>query len=194
LNPLYEALKLTISKLAGSKYALVGGLAISVRAEPRFTRDVDLAIAVETDTEAESIAGGLIRAGFSPLAGIEQTATSRLATVRLVPPNGKVIVDLLFASSGIEPEIARAAETLEIATDIVVPVAQIWHLMAMKTLAYSNQRKKDLLDLEQLLAVSRPEDLDKARESLQLIQERGFSRGKNLLQEFDDHLKSFRQD
>ena len=36
-------------------WALVGGLAVSARAEPRFTRDVDLAVAVEGDPEAESL-------------------------------------------------------------------------------------------------------------------------------------------
>lgn len=36
-------------------WALVGGLAVSVRTEPRFTRDLDLAVAVSNDREAESI-------------------------------------------------------------------------------------------------------------------------------------------
>ena len=34
---------------AGCRWALLGGLAVSVRAEPRFTRDIDLAVAVESD-------------------------------------------------------------------------------------------------------------------------------------------------
>jgi hypothetical protein len=44
------------------------------------------------------------------LASIEQEETGRLATVRLGSPpavSGDVVVDLLFASSGIEPEIVR---------------------------------------------------------------------------------------
>jgi hypothetical protein len=36
-------------------WALVGGLAVSVRTEPRFTRDVDLAVAVFDDNEAEAL-------------------------------------------------------------------------------------------------------------------------------------------
>lgn len=31
------------------RWALVGGLAVSARAEPRFTRDIDLAVVVEDD-------------------------------------------------------------------------------------------------------------------------------------------------
>ena len=37
----------------GLKWALIGGLAVAVRAEPRFTRDVDLAVTVADDREAE---------------------------------------------------------------------------------------------------------------------------------------------
>ena len=37
----------------GYPWALVGGLAVSARAEPRFTRDVDFAVALKSDREAE---------------------------------------------------------------------------------------------------------------------------------------------
>jgi hypothetical protein len=39
----------------GVAFALVGGLAVSVRSEVRFTRDVDLAVAVSTDAEMEAL-------------------------------------------------------------------------------------------------------------------------------------------
>jgi len=39
-------------------WALVGGLAVSARAEPRFTRDIDLAVAAARDAEA-GMAGNL---------------------------------------------------------------------------------------------------------------------------------------
>jgi hypothetical protein len=39
----------------GRRFALVGGLAVSVRAEVRFTRDVDIVVLVADDTEAESL-------------------------------------------------------------------------------------------------------------------------------------------
>lgn len=40
----------------GVRWALIGGLAVSVRAEPRFTRDVDVAVAIDSDVEAEAVA------------------------------------------------------------------------------------------------------------------------------------------
>lgn len=37
----------------GARFAVVGGLAVSARAEPRMTRDADFAVAVVSDHEAE---------------------------------------------------------------------------------------------------------------------------------------------
>ena len=36
-------------------FAIVGGLAVSVRSRPRFTQDIDLAVAVSSDAEAEAV-------------------------------------------------------------------------------------------------------------------------------------------
>lgn len=41
---------LTLLRREGVSGCLVGGLAVSVRCDPRFTRDVDLAIALQNDT------------------------------------------------------------------------------------------------------------------------------------------------
>jgi hypothetical protein len=46
-------------------FALVGGIAVSVRAEARFTRDVDVAVAVTSDAEAEDVARDLTSQGWS---------------------------------------------------------------------------------------------------------------------------------
>jgi hypothetical protein len=45
---------------ANVSFALVGGLAVSARAEPRFTRDADLAVAVARDAEAEALIRALV--------------------------------------------------------------------------------------------------------------------------------------
>jgi hypothetical protein len=57
---------------AGVRCALVGGLAVSARTEPRFTRDADLAVAVASDAEAESLIRALYaeeRLALDPLSG-----------------------------------------------------------------------------------------------------------------------------
>jgi hypothetical protein len=48
---------------ASVSFALVGGWAVSVRVEPRFTRDIDLAVAVAGDAQAEALVSALATEG-----------------------------------------------------------------------------------------------------------------------------------
>ena len=116
--PLANVLRRVCAELTAAeiRYALVGGLAVSARAEPRLTRDVDLAIAAADDDAAEAIVRALASRGYQVATVLEHTGTGRLATVRLSAPDGRVLVDLLFASCGIESEIVAAAQPLEITT------------------------------------------------------------------------------
>jgi hypothetical protein len=182
-----RALSLNLSDL-GASWALVGGLAVSARTAPRFTRDVDLAVAVPDDRHAEELVHRLVQRGYAVLALMEQEAARRLATVRLAPPGETVegvVVDLLFASSGIEREIAGAAEPLAILEGVVVPVAGLGHLLALKVLAEDPRRPQDRTDIRSLVEAAEPGDLEIARQSLALIQARGFHRDKRLLEEFE---------
>jgi hypothetical protein len=61
---------------------------------------------------------------------VVQEATGRLATARLRGLDPSTIVDLLFASSGVEPEIVGAAEELAIFPGFSLPVAITGHLLA----------------------------------------------------------------
>lgn len=124
-------------------WAVVGGLAVSARAEPRTTRDVDLAVAV----------------------------------------------DLLFASSGIEPEVVNGAEEIELVPGLSVPVARTGYLVALKALARNDRdRPQDLDDIRALLREATSEDVDEARDAVRLIEERGFARGRELSAELEDLL------
>ncbi len=94
------------------RWALVGGLAVGARSEPRFTRDVDLAVWVADDRDAEALFFALGNRGYHPVALVEHELQQRLATARLVARGeGEegVLVDLLVASSGIEVEIVESA-------------------------------------------------------------------------------------
>ena len=131
MNRLGFALGQAISSLRdeGFEFALVGGLAVSARSEPRFTRDADLAVAVGSDEEAEGLVARLSGRGYRVTAQVEHTHTGRLATVRLTPPGEPspgLVVDLRFASSGIEPEVIRDTEELRLSPTLVVPVASTW--------------------------------------------------------------------
>ena len=169
------------------RWALVGGLAVSARTEPRFTRDVDLAIAVPGDPDAEQAVHALQRRGYHVHALVEQEAAGRLATARLLPPGENeagIVLDILFASSGIEPEITQAADTLEILPGLRVPVAGVGHLLALKLLSRDDRiRPQDRVDLAALLRVATRADLDTARRAVALIHTRGFERDRDLLRD-----------
>jgi len=185
MNFVDQALQAAARDLASrdKRWALVGGLAVSARAEPRFTRDVDIAVAVSDDDDAEALAGSLMAGGYRFVASVEHDTTGRLATVRLASAHTgrKVVVDLLFASSGIEPEIVAAAELLDVMPGVTVPVARVGHLIAVKLLARDDEtRRQDHIDLLALLQVATPDDLALAREAIELITDRGFNRDRDL--------------
>jgi len=176
-------------KRLGRGHALVGGLAVSVWTEPRFTRDADVAVRVIDDIQAEALVRELQVLGYGVAAIVEQEATRRLATVRLIPPGERergVVVDLLFASSGIEPEIVAGAQIVEVMPGLSVPVARAGHLIALKVLARDDERRpQDHVDLVALQARADEATWDLARGALTLVTERGFNRGRDLLAALD---------
>jgi len=173
----------------GLRWALVGGLAVSARAEPRFTRDVDLVIAVPGDLDAEQAVHALQRRGYRIDALVEQEAAGRLATARLAPPqedDAGIVLDVLFASSGIEPEITEAAEELEVFPGLRVRVAGVGHLLALKLLSRDDRtRPQDRADLVALLRAATRADVEEARGAVALIQARGFHRDRDLSRDLE---------
>lgn len=167
-------------------FALVGGLAVSVRTEPRFTRDADLAVAVDDDAGAERLIRTVRARGYEVDSLVEQTAVARIATVRLrrtgvmpVP-----LIDLLFASSGIEREIVDESEPVEVLPGLNLAVASIGHLIALKLLSRDDeQRPQDLVDLRSLLKNASRADLEQAKLASGLIMARGYNRGRDLTNE-----------
>lgn len=198
MNRLESALHRVLKDLTDDKRraALIGGLAVSVRSEPRTTRDVDFAVAVDGDLAAEQVVFQLVSRGYQIKLSLEQDVIGRLATVRMTPPGGvgeTVVVDLLFASSGIEPEIVARAELLEVFKDLRVPVALRADLIALKLLARDDARRpQDRLDLHALLTRAGPDELAITRTALSLITKRGFHRNRDLQAALEAALLEFK--
>jgi hypothetical protein len=185
MNQLEAALRRAAADLSrhGYGWALVGGFAVSARSAPRFTHDIDVAVAVADDRGAEELVRLLIAEGYGFYASVEHD-NGRLATVRLkrAIDGVSVLVDILFASSGIEAEIVAAAENLEIVPGLTLPVATTGHLIALKLLARDDvSRPQDLADLHGLLEAATSDDIGQAEEAVRLITERGFNRERDLL-------------
>jgi hypothetical protein len=181
LTAVEEALAAIVRDLTrvGKGHALVGGLAVSVRAEVRFTRDVDMAVAVADDSDAEALILLLRDGGYKAIASIEHDAVGRLSTVRLLSPH-EVKVDLLFASSGIEHEIVARATDVQLGSVGTVPVACAEELLAMKVLSMTDLRLQDRIDAQQLIACNPTLDFGRVRDDLRLITERAFNRDQHL--------------
>lgn len=191
-NLALESLRLVVRDLdeAELRWALIGGLAVSARAEPRFTRDVDVCVVVPDDATAEQSVLRLGRRGYGVLSIVEHQQAGRLATVRLAAPGvAGVVVDLLFASSGIEPEIVQDAEPLELLPGLVVRVARVPHLVVLKLLARDDRtRPQDGADLLALRGVLTHTDQADIRRLAQLVCARGFHRERDLVALADDYL------
>ena len=177
----------------GAKFAIIGGIAVSIRTIERFTKDLDIAIAVESDGEAEAIVHSLSRLGYFVETIIEHDEANRLATVRFsIPGPPKMLLDLLFASSGIESEIVAAAEEAEIFPGMQGLVATVSSLIALKVLSADNARRlQDIIDLHNLFKEASPKDLAEARQLLDLITKRGFNRNKDLQKDLDGYIEQF---
>ena len=195
MNPIESALRRIAVELDTRQvgWALAGGFAVSARTEPRFTRDVDVVVLVGSDAAAEDLVRSLVQVGYRLGTVVEQDDVGVLATVRLISPGapGTVVVDLLFATAGIEPETVSGAEILEILPGVRMPVATAGHLVALKLLSRDDRtRPQDAADLRALQSVLGPHERETARIAVALIERRGFARGRRLTELLTEFLAS----
>jgi hypothetical protein len=167
----------------GVPYAVVGGLAASARGETRFTRDIDVAVLVDDDEQAERCIHQLVQKGYVVAATVEQDAAHRLATARLRHPSG-VVCDLVFATCGIERETIQAAQRIEIFPRISIRTATAEAMVAMKVLSATPQRPRDAGDIQAMLRANPQLDRALVVSLLDLITRRGYSRGQDLIEKW----------
>jgi predicted nucleotidyltransferase len=195
MTGIFEQLKTVASCMEQIQipWALIGGLAVSIHGAPRTTRDIDLAVFLETETEQDNLVKDLTQAGFFDKQLIMHLSPVRKLGVRLRVPavSSSVPVDLLYSSSGIEKEVIASAQLVEMFPNIFIPVATLAHLLAMKIVSENEiDRMQDTLDIQGLIKEATQKDLEHAKTAMRLIQQRGFSRGKDLLLRFEElHLR-----
>jgi predicted nucleotidyltransferase len=168
----------------GQKCALVGGVAVGIWTEERFTKDIDLVLAVETDNDAEKLVKGIVARGFMVEKVLEHKPTGSLAVVMLSHTGADKIearLDLIFMQTGVEREVVENSVIFRVEGGVEFRVASVGHLIALKTLSMDDRRRpQDRLDLAKLLRVADKSDLKIAEATLTLITQRGFSQGKDL--------------
>lgn len=128
--------------------------------------------------------------GYAPVVLLEENQQGRMSTARLVRKGSEVIVDLMFATCGIEPEIVAGATSMKVLPGVTAPVASTGHLIAMKVLA---GRGRDLADLEFLIPAASAADLDVARQAVKLIRARGFNHGQDVVSDLERQVADLKR-
>jgi Nucleotidyl transferase of unknown function (DUF2204) len=129
----------------GISYALIGGLAVSLRGQPRVTVDVDMVIAIDVN-RALALLPMLSQSKFEPLFhGVEEVVQKSFILPLRHRTTG-IKVDLAIGLSGFERQAVARAERIQIA-DQKVAVATAEDLLVMKLLAGRPQDEQDITGL-----------------------------------------------
>ena len=147
--PVYRDFKELLSILNDEKvkYLVVGGYAVSLHAQPRATKDLDILIR-PSKRNAAALFRALAKFG-APLGGLKpDDFTERGSFFRMGTP--PVMVDILPEISGVDFDRAwrrRVTETVDATTGLKVPFISAADLIAAKEAA---ARPQDLADVEAL--------------------------------------------
>lgn len=138
-------------------HAIGGALALAYYAEPRATVDVDVNVFVAVDRWPD------VKAALAPLGvdvELDETVLTRDGQVRLWW--GRNPVDLFFSYDPFHDEMEGATRRVPFA-DTRIPILAPEHLAICKAIF---DRPKDWLDIEAMLVVTEPLDLDTIETSL----------------------------
>ena len=127
-------------------YVLIGGHAVNVWLEPRFTADLDVAVEAGP-SDVERLADALARGGYTRerIHGAEQPSGPDF--VRFVSANREVVLEVQVAKTRFQREVIQRARV----SGDGVRVATVEDLIVMKLIA---DRAKDRVDLLGLAALS----------------------------------------
>lgn len=147
----------------GIEFALIGGLAVSLRGQPRMTVDVDLVMLADVDRALELVRD-IDATPFEPLfPGVEEVV-ARSYILPLRHRTTGIRVDVAIGMSGFERQAVRRAAPVSIGA-VRVPVVATEDLLIMKALAGRPQDEEDIRGLiaAQRDAIDWPGCLDLAR-------------------------------
>ncbi len=126
----------------GISCALIGGLAVSLRGQPRMTLDVDLVIHAEI-ADVLRLVADLSQTTFSPLfSGVEEVVAKAFILPLRHRTTG-IRVDLAIGMSGFERHAIERATRMPIGSG-TIPVVTVEDLLVMKALAGRPQDEEDI--------------------------------------------------
>ena len=139
-------------------YATIGGVAVSLVAQPRFTNDIDAVVWVDAAEWRPFLESGVQYGFVSRIPDpIEFAARSRVLLLR--HSNTGIGLDLSFAALPFEREMIDEAIAIRI-QEVSLRIARPEDLIVMKAVA---NRTKDLADIESILSTNPKLDLARVR-------------------------------
>lgn len=126
----------------GMNYALIGGLAASIRGRTRATEDVDMVLHC-TVNDAISLLDQLDRSAFEPLFPEVESVVRQSQILPLLHRETQVVVDFAIGTSGFEIQVVSRATPVVIANQSS-QVATAEDLILMKAIAGRPQDEQDI--------------------------------------------------
>ncbi len=146
------------------RYVVVGGVAVLLHGHPRFTADLDLAVALDS-LNAERAIAALASLGYRPRAPIKaEDFADATVRQRWVDEKGLVVLSFwsprfpatevdLFATEPLPfDDLWRRATRIEASPGTTIPVASIEDLIALKERVSRPKDLQDIVELRRLLA------------------------------------------
>lgn len=129
----------------GLPCALIGGLAVSLRGQPRMTVDVDIVVLATIDQALELVAD-LSTTPFAPLFEGVEDVVRRAFILPLRHRVTGVRLDIALGMSGFERQAVQRATPIVLGA-VSIPVVKIEDLLVMKAIAGRPQDEQDIRGL-----------------------------------------------
>lgn len=145
-------------KAEGVPYTAIGGIAVSLIAQPRATQDIDACIWLAEDRWAALLASGAEH-GFVPRISDALEFAQQARVLLLKDQRSGTSIDISCGALEFEREMIDRATTLEIGA-LVLKVPTPEDLIVTKAVA---QRAKDIADIESIVSVQKNLDVNRIR-------------------------------
>ena len=139
-------------------HALIGGVAVSLTAQPRLTNDVDAVIWLDRPQWESLIAAGVVH-GFHPRISNVIEFAERARVLLLTHTPTAINVDISFGALPFEKEMIDRAQPLDL-RGTLLRISTPEDLVIMKAVAH---RPKDALDIGSIVSVTPNLDVNRIR-------------------------------
>lgn len=132
----------------GTKYVVVGGLAMIAAGHARTTADVDLLVAVDAENEAKIFAA----LATLPDNAVRELQPGELQQYNVIRVGDEILVDLMRSAAGIDYEEAAKHVVTRTLDGVEIPFASAHLLWRMKAVTHRDKDFGDLVYLREWFA------------------------------------------